>query len=358
MTTPRPLPTWLTEAAAAHRAHPDTSALSTNRPSSASPASDPAPGQIRRLDAMDAEAAASRLVLIVATDAAAAAAQVVLLTNETEMGSDTDALLPRSATGLAFDLMALTDVTGPAWYVQFGPVIAAIDPRLIHNLADNVAGTPAQGASDPRWDWKQEEHDSLMALIGECARQVIDEDPDSVVDPASLDLAVVSSADLALMVRAAAPLLARRQVCMPYNALRKLVDSPVSPHSPYWESVRCLLELMPRRSDLVVNDTTDVLSLAARASLHDDHLSAALSAAFKQQPASHRSLRLLTLRSLWPGSDVDIDSSQSQGTVREAATGVWEVFISGRRHQLLVQPVEPSAVVEPLACALREASHV
>lgn len=339
MTTSQPLPAWLTQATQTHQPAGAGTEQPAQRPAQDTTATAaPAIGQIRRLDPMD-PGAGSMLVLIVNTDPPHAAAQVLALSNEVEMGSDTDTVLPADVTGLPFDLLVLTDVTGPAWYVQFGRTLASVD---VTDLQHAPAGTSVEGPTDPRWPWKQEQHDSLMALLGECARQVIDEGADSVVDPAALDLSLVSESELARMVQVTAPLLARRRVCLPLSALRNLTNTRVSPRSRYWDSVRCLVELIPRRPELVVKETTQGPGLSWRAALAHDDLDAALSAAFEQLPDAHRSLRLLTLTSLWPtawAASATEELNHPTG-VREAAPGVWELFIAGRRRQLLLQPVD------------------
>lgn len=335
--TSRPLPEWLTHATTARQSSgPDDCPSAPPVPSE--PAG-PLTGQIRRLDPMD-PGAGSLLVLIVNTDPAYAAAQVLALSNEVEMASDTDTLLTGDVTGLPFDVLALTDVTGPAWYVQLGPTLATVDITVLDN---SPAGTPVEGPSDPRWEWKQEQHEALMRLLGECARQVIDESPNSVVDPAALDLSVITEDELARIVQVTAPLLARHRVCMPLSALRNLNNTRVTPRSRYWDAVRCLVELIPRRPDLVVRDQPATgLPQSLRASVKHDALAGALSAAFQQLPEAHRSLRLLTLTSLWPDmlSSGATDVRQPPAQVRVAAPRVWELYLNGRRHQLLIQPVD------------------
>jgi hypothetical protein len=348
MTSPQPLPTWLTRATATHR----TSATSATDAVAAEPhdhhahpASEPAnvppaAGQVRRLDPMDAHASASRLVLIIDTDQPSAAAQVVLLSNETEMGSDNDALLPAAKTGLAYDLLALFDITAPAWYVQLGPVLTTVTD--LHEHPVSPAGTPVNGPEDSRWSWKQAEHDALVSLTGECTRQVIDEGVDSFVDPAALDVSTVTDEEFAAVIRLSAPLLQAGRLCVPVTGLRRLHAAPVRSQSTYWESIRCLLELLPRHEGLLVDETAEGMLFHARGDVRDDTLANALRAVLDRQPDSSRSLRLFTLKSLWdpesfaPTPLINMPSMHAH----EPTTQVWELLVSGRRHQLVVHAVD------------------
>lgn len=347
MTSSPSLPSWLSDATAAHLSatNADVNAVDTADPVQASGdtyalANEPAKGQIRRLEPMDADGTAARLVLVVNADSSSAAVQVVLLTNESEMGSDRDTRLTPDLTGLPYDVLALFDVTAPAWYVQLGPVLATIDLDEIEFLPP--AGTPVAGPEDARWNWKQDEHDSLVRLSGECARQIVDEGVDNFVDPAALDLEAVSDVELALIVRATAPLMDRGRLCMPLEALRKLDAHRVDPQSRYWESVRCLLELVPRHDDLVIAEPLDRLPIAPRAHINNDQLVVALSAVMEKMPNTYRSLGLFTLGSLWQGETLNAWETSAQPTLhlKRATSGVWEMFVSGRRHQLVVHAVD------------------
>lgn len=343
MTSSPSLPSWLTEATTAHSSTTNSDAAAPgSRPKFESHARNlaPAKGQIRRLDPMDADGTPARLVLVVNADSSSAAVQVVLLTNEVEMGSDRDTRLTPDVTGLPYDVLALFDVTAPAWYVQLGPVFALIDLEEIDFLPP--AGTAVTGPEDARWEWKQDEHDSLVCLTGECARQIIDEGADSIVDPSALDIDAVSDVELALIVRATAPLIDRGRLCMPLDALRKLNSHRVTPQSRYWESVRCLLELVPRHGDLVVSEPHNQLLLAPRPHIENDQLSSALSAVLESLPSSHRSLSLFTLASLWRGETLAAwEASSGSGlNLKRAPSGVWEMFVGGKRHQLVVHAVD------------------
>ena len=55
-------------------------------------------------------------------------ATVMVLSPDTDMGASShDRLVAKHESGLPYDLVALTDVAGPAWFVQVGPVLATLN---------------------------------------------------------------------------------------------------------------------------------------------------------------------------------------------------------------------------------------
>ncbi len=144
---------------------------------------DPTPGDIRCIDPMDAPGCAPRLGLVRDVDRVQGVVHVLLLTNETAMATPQDALIPRASTGLTYDLLAETDVQGPVWQVQLGPVLG----RAPGPLLPATAVLALRDDADARWRWKEQELDALGALTGDCLRQLLDGPALTVVDPLCVD---------------------------------------------------------------------------------------------------------------------------------------------------------------------------
>ena len=127
---------------------------------------------------------ARRLVLVRRQSAVAGrpAAAVLLLTNEAEMATDADFLLPPSATGLPYALLAQTDLYGTVWADQLRPPIGYVAPgalRVAWGLPASAEddspgrGMPLRGRLDPRWDFKVSELGELQRLTRDCTRTFI-----------------------------------------------------------------------------------------------------------------------------------------------------------------------------------------
>jgi hypothetical protein len=165
----------------------------------------PEVGQVGVAEPMDGQGVA-RFVLVIALDEEDPAATVALLTNELDMATDADVVVPSEATGCPFSLLAETDVVGPVWWAQLRQPVGHVSPEMMEILTDEAAvgpessayaakGLPVLGPSDPRWDFKQSEASDLNALSADRGRDLLAEVSESSapdLDPALLERAVTS----------------------------------------------------------------------------------------------------------------------------------------------------------------------
>lgn len=305
-------PSWLVEALA------DRANVSAP---TASIATGIEPGQIRRLDPMDFGAVDTRLVLVTATDDQLAVATVMVLSPELDMGTDIDQLVSKSASGLPYDLIALTDVAGPAWFVQLGPVLGHADT----DLSDQPpAGIALRDELDARWSWKEDELDAFVALTAECRCQLLDGETATVADPAAFDLELVGDAERTCITLKTVRMLAKHQVLLPAEAL----DYPVVQQtSRAYESFIALWQAIPRHPEQVLprtsTHTAEVPSLRA---VENDPLPRILAFVAERLDHSIRCIRVATVSSLWAEPT---DHAHFRA-----------VLLAGKRHQLVVSEVD------------------
>jgi hypothetical protein len=108
-----------------------------------------------------------RLVVVLAVEGDIV--EICLLSNELEMQSEWDVLLPRERTGLPFHLIAETDLSAPLYAHQLGGRIGSVPEDIdLEDRGDSRRGTPIRGETDPRWDWKIEELGELQDLCRVC----------------------------------------------------------------------------------------------------------------------------------------------------------------------------------------------
>jgi hypothetical protein len=301
-------PAWL-EAALAHRQVP-------TKPASLMPIR---AGQIRRLEPMDAGTAHSVLVLVTDTDDANACASVAVVSPEVEMGSDADFALPRATSGLPYELIVLPDVVGPAWFVQLGPELAAVNMPL-NEL--NPAGIALRDAQDSRWAWKESILDALVALTAECRYQLLDGEPAAIADPAAFDLNLVGVEDRTCMTLATVRLLGMRSILLPTTVLRL---TPVGQASPAYESFVALSETILRHTSQVISDAPAGLSeIHLERELEDDPLPRAVSALLQKLDESTRCIKITSVSSLWSQPNQDIE------------TRFFGLLMNGKRHQMII----------------------
>lgn len=151
-------------------------------------------GGIFRCVPMDPGSPAA-LVLVTAIDEAAQCLGVTLLSPDIEFGTSADLLLSRQDTGLAYALLAESDVFGYAWIVQLDRKLGRVDAPVldaISALRDEepvghpIAGPPAVQQSDPRWSFKLQELKRLQSLTAHCTRELIDGERIPSIDPNAL----------------------------------------------------------------------------------------------------------------------------------------------------------------------------
>jgi hypothetical protein len=146
-----------------------------------------------------------RLVLVLSVDSQLEFADVLLLHTATEMACEVDLVVPRSVSGVPYEVVVQTDLRGVVWTLQLGSAVGRLDDGAISALGRNATG-PGSGAptglhwglqmagpADPRWGFKREEGAALRALSRDCTDALLDEgawlvDP-GLLRPDLLDLA-------------------------------------------------------------------------------------------------------------------------------------------------------------------------
>ena len=98
-----------------------------------------------------------------------------------ELATDCDLLLPKAATGLAYDLWLESDITGPL-------LASALRRPLAHCPwpRPTVRGLPLQGRTDPRWAWKLQELAVIHAYSASALVFLLDDSASSSTQAASL----------------------------------------------------------------------------------------------------------------------------------------------------------------------------
>ena len=133
-------------------------------------------GGIYRCVPMDPGTPAA-LVLVTAIDEATQSVGITLLSADVEFGTSADLLLSKQDTGLAYALVAESDIFGYVWIVQLdrklgyvdGPVLDALSALRDEEPVDHpIAGPPALQRSDPRWSFKLQELKRLQSLTAHC----------------------------------------------------------------------------------------------------------------------------------------------------------------------------------------------
>ena len=284
--------------------------------------STPRPGEVRRLEPMDHGGSSPHLVLVTDVDRELASASVVALSNDVEMGSDIDRLLPRGVSGLPYDLVVLPDVVGPVWFVQLGPALASV----AEDVADlPPAGIPLRDQKDFRWAWKERRLDQLVALTAECRYQLLDGELTMVVDPAAFDLDLVANEDRAQMTIATINLCKSQSIRVSTNVLR---STAVSNKSPAYESYVALTQTIPRYPHLLYPDALYSGDMALHRGVEDDPLPNAIAGLIAKLDDNARCIRVATISSLWNRSALDSEA------------GYFGISVEGRRHQMVLSKVD------------------
>lgn len=270
---------------------------------------------------MDAGTAEPCLVLVTGTEDPRACATVMVLSPDIEMGTDADLLLSREISGLSYDLVALPDVTGPAWFVQLGPVLGVVG---VSNADLPPAGIALRDERDSRWAWKESRLDALVSLTAECRYQLLDGEAATVADPAAFDLDLVRIEDRTYMTLDTVRLLRSESIRLSAAALRLTV---VGHDSPAYESYAALLQTIPRHPSLLISDISGEQVHPGR-ELANDPLPGAVAALIDGLDNSVRCIRVTSVSSLWG------ERSPS------SRTEFFELFMKGRRHQMVVTNVD------------------
>jgi len=155
----------------------------------------PRVGEIRLVRDMDG-AAEPRMILVVGVYTSTGVVEGALITNEKDMGTDWDVLLPAAETGLPFDAMAEADIVLPLFAVQCDPLVGRASREVVESIiavrgsgsppaSPPWIGLPLRGPSDGRWVFKETELAAFQALAASCASWLMEGGPveDRIVDP-------------------------------------------------------------------------------------------------------------------------------------------------------------------------------
>ena len=140
---------------------------------------EPRAGELRIARPVSPGVADPRLVCVVDVDPVLATVRSALVSNEVDLAAGADLLLSAAATGLPFDLVVQSDVTGALWWSQVERCVGRLDRRLTDLVCDAVAAGPARvprrvrgmplaAADDPRLELKAVEAAAMRALAADC----------------------------------------------------------------------------------------------------------------------------------------------------------------------------------------------
>lgn len=139
-------------------------------------------GTICRALPMSSHASPAALVLVTSVDESTQSAAVTLLSPDMELGGNTDIVISPEDSGLAYALLAESDIFGYVWSAQLdrtltqvsGQIVDAISELRQGNYAGYTAGPPVLDRSDPRWNFKLSELERLQGITSHCTRQLVD----------------------------------------------------------------------------------------------------------------------------------------------------------------------------------------
>lgn len=189
------LPDWLSHALAAD-AHP-----SLAFPEEGEWLAAPQPGEIRAARPMDEDAELpARLVLVLAAEAEDDPwVSAALLAESTDVTTDKDLRLAPADTGLSFPVLVETDIVGPLFVVQLGPILGRVDTETTEQIRSETVGRrsdlfagrrglPVVSRADARWRWKDRELAIMHSLSLPCMEAELGgRRPLTLVDPSLTD---------------------------------------------------------------------------------------------------------------------------------------------------------------------------
>lgn len=100
-----------------------------------------------------------------------------------EFGGSADIVIASEDSGLAYTLLAESDIFGYVWCTQLDRALARVDSRIVDavsalrecdDVGCAVAGPPILERSDPRWNFKLQELARLQSLSADCTRQLVE----------------------------------------------------------------------------------------------------------------------------------------------------------------------------------------
>jgi hypothetical protein len=200
-----------------------------------------------------------RLVCVVEVDSGERTVRAILLSNESEMASRRDVLVPGAGSGLPFDLLAEAPSARWLWWSQLERRVGRLGPRwlelvvrAIGGAAEPAGGDPPPAVESPREAvraFQRAEREQLRALAAPCesARAAAHGDLPVLVDPRLLDRVrdEEASARARTLVRVAAELAGSKTALVPIGSTRGLLDTleeGAGPGPDLSAAVRPLLE--------------------------------------------------------------------------------------------------------------------
>lgn len=123
------------------------------------------------------------LVLVTGVDESTQSAAVTLLSPDMELGGSADAVIAPDDSGLAYALLAESDIFGYVWTSQLDRALARLDGQIVDAnsalrngdyVGRAVGGPPILERSDPRWNFKLHELERLQSLSADCTRQLME----------------------------------------------------------------------------------------------------------------------------------------------------------------------------------------
>lgn len=101
----------------------------------------PEAGDLRIAETIEEGRGESRVVVVLDVDPLVASARVVLASNETDMITSRDLLLPADDTDLPFDLVLEPDLVGELWWIQIGRRLGRLREDWICRMKRAVGGS-------------------------------------------------------------------------------------------------------------------------------------------------------------------------------------------------------------------------
>ena len=170
------LPAWVEEANRRLRARPPL-------PPPGGPRRAPEVGDLCLAEPADRGAAEPAIVCVVEVDDGLAVVRAALASPDTDLACDTHLLAPAGESGLPFDLMISSRLTGPLWWFQVARRIGRLDAARTAWLREacrsgpgalpvGARGLPVTAPQDPRRELEAGDRARLAALTSACERAI------------------------------------------------------------------------------------------------------------------------------------------------------------------------------------------
>jgi len=275
-------------------------------------------GDLRVAEPVDHGSGEPRIICVLDVDPRLATVRAALVSHEVDLAGGADVLIPAVDTGLPFDLMVESDVTGTLWWFQVERMIGRLDERLTElvrtavragatALPRRVRGVPVVDADDPRRELRSREGERMASLGADCEATVVTGGATIplVVDPALVaareaDDAAGYAARLAAiageMATSTHPVIPSRAAAVILEAWDRGLRLP----SDVWRGLQPCLERALTVAD--EQPTGTIVFEPARASGEPWADRALAEACAEQLAAGGAAARLLTTPERWSGS--------------------------------------------------------